>query len=64
VSTKEQHAGIVPVDYFPLGIEDVRRLVLHLRQLAEPPSAVRTKTVLALPEFEGMEPLWDRQLDG
>ena len=64
VSTKEQHAGIVPVDYSPLASEDVRRLVLHLRQLAEPPSAIRTKMVLALPEFEGMEPLWDRQLDG
>jgi hypothetical protein len=64
VSTSEHYAGIVPVDYSPLDVEDVRRVVHHLRQLAEPLNAIRPKTVLSLPDFERMEPLWDRQLDG
>jgi hypothetical protein len=63
-STNEQHAGIVLVDYSPLAGEDVRRVILHLEQLAEPLKERGSKRMLALPAFEGSGPLWDRQLDG
>jgi hypothetical protein len=63
-STSEQHAGIVLIDYFPLADEDIRRVILHLEQLAEPLKDRGAKRVLALPAFEGNAPLWDRQLDG
>jgi uncharacterized protein (UPF0212 family) len=63
-STSEQDAGMVLVDYSPLAVEDVRRVIRHLEQLAEPLKHRSSKTMLALPTFEGMGPLWDRQLDG
>jgi hypothetical protein len=62
--TGEIEPALVLVDYFPLGDDDVRRMVRHLEELAEPPKTVRTKSLLALPAAEGSGPLWDRQLDG
>jgi hypothetical protein len=63
-SMSEQHAGIVLVDYSSLDLEDVRRVIVHLERLAEPREDDDSKRMLALPAFEGMGTLWDRQLDG
>jgi hypothetical protein len=64
VSTSEEHAGIVLVDYSPCPVEDVRGLICHLVHLAEPHKDRGAKRLLALPAFDSMESLWDRQLDG
>ncbi len=64
VSTSENYAGVVLVDYSPLADEDVRRVILHLQQLAEPLKDRGSKTIIVLPTIEGIGPLWDRQLDG
>ena len=63
VSTSEHHAGVVLVDYAPIAPEEVRRVIFHLKVLAEPLTDAGSKSLLALPAFEGIEPLWDRQLD-
>ena len=60
----ERHAGVVLVDYSSLALEDVRRVIVHLERLAEPREDDDGKPMLALSVFEGMAPLWDRQLDG
>ncbi len=62
--TSEIEPALVLVDYSPLGDEDVRRVVRHLEELAEPPKVLRTKSLLTLPATGGPGPLWDRQLDG
>jgi hypothetical protein len=64
VATSEEQAGVVLVDYTPLAAGDVRRMILHLEQLAEPPKENVFKGLPMLSELEGIEPLWDRQLDG
>ncbi len=62
-SVSEQYAGTVLVDYWPLAEEDVRRVILHLEELAEPFQGRLRKSVLALPAAEVMGPLWDRHVD-
>ncbi len=54
----------VLVDYSPLDQHEVRRIVRHLEELAEPPKDRLSKHLLALPAAEATAPLWDRQLDG
>jgi hypothetical protein len=63
VSTIDQHAGMILVDYSPLAVEDVRRVILHLEELADPFEGRLRKGTLALPAVERVGPLWDRQLD-
>jgi hypothetical protein len=56
--------ALVLVDYSPLAADDVRRVVQHIEQLAEPPKGRFSKRLLALPASESAGPLWDRLLDG
>jgi len=60
----EHHAEIVLVDYFPLNDGEVRRVILHLKELAEHPEDHHPNKMLALPTSECRGPLWDWELDG
>jgi hypothetical protein len=64
VATSEEHAGVVLVDYTPLAAGEVRRMILHLEQLAEPPKEMYSKGLPVAAGLQAIEPLWDRQLDG
>ncbi len=63
-SISELHAESVLVDYFPLKDEDVRRVILHLKALAEHPDDHLSKKPLALTTSEKWGSLWDWELDG
>lgn len=60
----ESQPAIVRVDYSPLDANDLRRVVRHLGELAEPPVKRLTKTIPALPAADGLGSVWDRELDG
>ena len=60
----ESQPAILRVDYSPLDAYDVRNVVRHLRELAEPPMKRLTKTLLALPAADRLGSVWDRELDG
>jgi hypothetical protein len=62
--TGETGPEIAMVDYVPLDDEMVRRVILHLQELAEPSKDFRPESTLALPAAEGWSLLWDRELDG
>jgi hypothetical protein len=55
---------IVLVDYSPLDDSDVRRVIHHLKDLAERPKEPLPQSTLALPTIGCRSPLWDRELDG
>jgi hypothetical protein len=60
----ESQPAIVQVYYSPLDANDVRIVVRHLGELAEPPMKRLAKTLIALPAADGPGSVWDRELDG
>ncbi len=62
--SSESQPAIVRVDYFPLDANDVRSVVRHLGELAEPPRRHLSKAVPALPAATVLASVWDRELDG
>ena len=63
-SISEHSDETVLMDYFPLKNDEVRRVIRHLRDLAERPKDHRSDRKLALACSEGRDALWDRDLDG
>ncbi len=63
-SISEHHAEVVLEDYSPLKDEEVRRVILHLRELAEYREDHLSMNKLGLPIPESWGPLWDCELDG
>jgi hypothetical protein len=62
--TCEDRPAVVLVDYSPLDDDEVRRVVRHLVELAEPAEKHLTKRLLALPAADEPGGVWDRQMDG
>jgi len=52
------------VNYSPIADEEVRRMILHLKALAEHPEGRRFEKMLALASPESRSALWDQELDG
>ncbi len=55
---------IIVTDYGPPDLEAARRVILHLKELAEDPRRHHPEGPTTPPTFEGTVPLWDRKLDG
>ena len=62
--TDDSGPEAVLVDYFPLEDGVVRRVILHLKELAEPPRKLNSERTPALPSVEVRGSLWDREMDG
>jgi hypothetical protein len=54
---------IIPMDYGSPDGEAVRRVILHLKELAENPKGHHPEGALTIPTYEGTASLWDRELD-
>jgi hypothetical protein len=52
------------VDYSPLEVEDVGRVIRYLKSLSGHADDRRSKESLALPGVENRGALWDHELDG
>jgi hypothetical protein len=52
------------VDYWPLDGDEIRRVIRHLKEMADHSRGSLFKGEFAVPVSEGRAPLWDRDLDG